>query len=78
MVAETDPIVLKLKPALWRIKVVDSLFNPKMVRHLTVKGAASVRGAIDTAMHGEGFKDFREQFAECAITGVEFIGVLDN
>lgn len=73
-----DNLVLKLKPCLWRIKVVDELMNPKMVRNITVKGPASVKGAVDTALHGDGYEDFKNQFPLCAIAVVEFIGVLDN
>jgi len=77
--SETDePISLKLNPALWRIRLVDDLLTPKMIRNINVSGPASVRGAIDTAMHGEGYKDFRKQYPNCVIASVEFAGVLDN
>lgn len=58
--------------------MVDDLFNPKMVRNLTVKGPASVRGAADTATHGDGYEDFKKQFPQCAIASIEFAGILDN
>lgn len=78
MVAETDPIALRLKPALWRVKVVDDLFSPKMVRNITVKGMSSIKAAVDAAVNGDGFEDFKKQFPLCAIAVCEFIGVLDN
>lgn len=77
--ADTDkPISLKLNPALWRVRLVDELLSPKMVRNINVSGPASVRGAIDTAMHGTGFLDFNKQYPNCAIASVEFAGVIDN
>lgn len=73
-----DTITLNIKPILWRVRLVDSLFNPKMVRNLTLAGPASVRGAIDTAMHTDGFKEFHKQYPQCAIAVVEFAGQVDN
>ena len=73
-----EPISLRLKPALWRVKVVDDLFAPKMVRNITVKGMSSIKSAVDVAMNGDGFEDFKKQFPLCAVTAVELIGVLDN
>lgn len=77
--SETDePISLKLNPALWRIRLVDDLLTPKMIRNINVSGPASVRGAIDTATHGVGWTDFKKQYPKCAIMSVEFAGVIDN
>lgn len=76
---ETDePIPLKLNPTLWRIRIVDELLAPKMVRSVNVSGPASLRGAIDTAMHGAGFTDFKKKYPKCAIASVEFAGVVEN
>jgi hypothetical protein len=74
----TDAITLSMKPALWRIRLVDEIRNPKMVRNLNVSGPASVRGAIDTALHTDGFEEFQKQYPNCAIGSVEFSGQIDN
>lgn len=73
-----DTIALKLRPSLWRCRVVDTLLNPKMVRNLNISGPASVKGAIDTAMHSDGYKEFQEQYPQCALAVVEFAGQIDS
>lgn len=73
-----DTLTLKLRPSLWRCRVVDTLLNPKMVRNLNISGPASVKGAIDTAMHSDGYSDFKQEFPNCAIAVVEFAGQLDS
>lgn len=78
MVAENDPIVLKLKPALWRIVIASELFNPKQIRNITVKGSSSLMGAIDSAIHTKAFEDFRQEFPNCAVAKAELLGQIDN
>lgn len=75
----TDGVIsLTAKPALWRVRVVDEIRNPKMVRNLNVSGPVSVRGAIDSAIHCDGFEEFQKQFPNCAIAVVEFAGQVDS
>lgn len=78
MVAETDPIVLKLRPALWRIVVASELFNPKQIRNITVKGSSSLKGAIDAAIHTDAYEDFQKEFPNCAVAKAELLGQIDN
>lgn len=73
-----EPIALVLKPNLWRVIVADSVANPQRVRHITVKGAATARGAIDSALRTDGFEDFKREFPLCGIAKVEFLGLLDE
>lgn len=73
-----DRIALTLSPNLWRVVLADEILNPKRVRNITVKGASSVRGAIDSAMHTEAFENFKVEFPGCGIVKVEFAGILDS
>jgi len=74
----SDRIALTLSPNLWRVVLADEILNPKRVRNITVKGASSVRGAIDSAMHTEAFENFKTEFPGCGIVKVEFAGILDS
>lgn len=75
---DESPIALVLKPNLWRVIVANDVANPKAVRHITVKGPATARGAIDAAIHTDAFEDFKKEFPLCGIAKIEFSGLLDN
>ena len=76
--SEEAPIALVLKPNLWRVIVVNDVANPQRVRNITVKGPATARGAIDSALHTDAFEDFKKEFPLCGIAKIEFMGLLDN
>lgn len=75
----SDPIIpLVLKPNLWRVIISNDLLNPTRVRNITIKGASSARGAIDTALHTDSFEDFKKEFPLCTVAKVEFLGIIDG
>lgn len=75
---ENKPIALKFKPCLWRIVLQDDLLNPKRVRNITVKGALTLKDALDAAIDTDAYDDFRKEFPLCAVGNAQFMGLIDN